>query len=291
MPFWPDRLRLSTIRSGLGTTAFVGALDDYTTGMLGLWSVSRRLLTSWTSPLIRVRRSSDNAEQDISYDALGVLDTTALLAFVSTNSAYVTTIYDQSGGGIDFIQTSASAQRRIVNAGTVETQDGLPVMRSTSTSQGYYTDVFASAITTKQLSGFVRGLLPTVGLTDEVRYLSAAGNASQDYSYPNIIILGKNYNVAGLSAYSPGLMGPTAQAFDVSFVASTILDGTNCVITNGAGSSSTVQTLTYVFDRLFLGMQQAGVFFSYTGGGWAEAALYTNDQTANDSAIRTALTP
>ena len=286
---------MMTTGCGSSRAPFVGALDDYTSGLVGLWSVSRRLLTSWTSPLIRVRRSGDDAESDFSAHATtGILDVSALEAWViaggGTEHGYVTTLYDQNGSGIDFIQTSASAQRRIVNAGSVETLDGLPAMASTSTSQGYYTNTFVSAITTNKLSVFIRGLLPTVGLTDEVRYLSAAGNTGPDYAYPNIIILGKNYNVTGLSAYANGVMGPTAQTFDVSFVASTILDGTNCVITNGGGSSSTAQTLSYVFDRLFLGMQQAGVFFSYTGGKWDSGALYSTDQTANDSAIRTALT-
>jgi hypothetical protein len=63
-----------------------------------------------------VRRSSDNAEQDIGFTGNG-LDSASLLAFVGANSGYVTKFYDQSGNGKDLIQTTASKQYRIVNAG------------------------------------------------------------------------------------------------------------------------------------------------------------------------------
>lgn len=101
--------------------AFVGPLDGSTGNLLGAWSVSRRLLASYTGPLIRVRRSSDNSELDILPNALGSLDTAALVAFVGGNSAYVAKLYDQSGGAVgDMQQSTSSKQPRLVNAGAVE---------------------------------------------------------------------------------------------------------------------------------------------------------------------------
>lgn len=94
------------------------ALDSYTSGLWAALSVNQ-LLTSYTGSLMRVRRSSDNAEQDIG-SASGTLDTTALSSFVGSDSAYVVTWYDQSGGGNDFTNATAASQPRIVNAGTYD---------------------------------------------------------------------------------------------------------------------------------------------------------------------------
>ncbi len=100
-------------------TSFTGALDSMPASAAA-YSVARRLLTSYTGSLIRVRRSSDNAESDIGYVAAGGLDTATLLTFCGAGSGYITTTYDQSGNAKDRTQTTASQQARIVNAGVVE---------------------------------------------------------------------------------------------------------------------------------------------------------------------------
>lgn len=100
---------------------FVGPLDSYTSNLTGAWSVSRRLLTSYTGSLIRIRRSSDDTEQDIGYDGSDMLDTAAITTFVGANSAYIRTIYDQSGNSRDAGTSTTSLQPRIVNAGTLDT--------------------------------------------------------------------------------------------------------------------------------------------------------------------------
>ena len=97
-----------------------GYVDDYVTPY-GVWSAEKKLIRAYSGNAIRVRRSSDNAEQDIAF-ASGVLDTAALLSFVGANSGYVTKIYQQVAAltGADLVQATAAAQPRIVNAGTLE---------------------------------------------------------------------------------------------------------------------------------------------------------------------------
>lgn len=86
----------------------------------------RKLRFNYTGPLIRVRRSSDNTELDVGFDADGALDTAALLTFAGAGSAYMTTWYDQSTNATNVTQATTSRQPRIVNAGTVDTLDGKP---------------------------------------------------------------------------------------------------------------------------------------------------------------------
>jgi hypothetical protein len=106
---------------------FVGPLDDYATGATGMWSLGRRVLSSYTGSLIRVRESAGNTEQDIGYDANGNLDEVALLAFVGSNSGYIRKVYDQSGGTNHLIQATSSNQPAIVISGTVQKINGAPI--------------------------------------------------------------------------------------------------------------------------------------------------------------------
>lgn len=103
-------------------------LDQLAVQPLAVHSL-RRMVNSATNS-IRVRRSSDNAEQDIGFVG-NSLDTTSLASFVGANSAYVTKFYDQTGGGFDLVQATNSKQPRIVNAGTY---DGKAVFDGTDDS-------------------------------------------------------------------------------------------------------------------------------------------------------------
>ncbi|MFN8206637.1 MAG: hypothetical protein U0T82_04425 [Bacteroidales bacterium] len=96
----------------------------------------RKLSSAYAGYAVQVRRSSDNATQDIGFDGSNNLDQAALLAFVGSGSGYVTIFYDQSGYGRDATQGTQANQPRIVNAGIVETQNGRPALYLNGTS--YY---------------------------------------------------------------------------------------------------------------------------------------------------------
>jgi hypothetical protein len=93
--------------------AFPGATAGYSL---------RKLSINYNGPCIRVRRSSDNAEQDIGFDGDGIgsrLDERALLAFVGNVNGFVTRWYDQSGNGLHQIRTTAIEQPQIVTNGAL----------------------------------------------------------------------------------------------------------------------------------------------------------------------------
>lgn len=81
----------------------------------------RKVVLAYAGSAVRVRRSSDNTEQDIGFATGGDLDTAALLTFAGAGSAFVKIWYDQSGNARDLTQSTNSAQGRIVNAGSLET--------------------------------------------------------------------------------------------------------------------------------------------------------------------------
>jgi hypothetical protein len=83
----------------------------------------RKLSSTYTGSAIRVRRSSDNAEQNIGFIG-NDLDTTSLTSFVGAGNGFVTTWYDQSGSNKDMSQTTASNQPLIVESGVLITKNG-----------------------------------------------------------------------------------------------------------------------------------------------------------------------
>jgi hypothetical protein len=101
---------------GIYTPFTTGLLDDYG-GAAAAYSL-RRLSSTYTGPLIRVRRASDNAEQDISADIEGNLNTGALAAFCSGTNGFVKTWYCQSGNGNDATQTTTGNQPKIYDSST-----------------------------------------------------------------------------------------------------------------------------------------------------------------------------
>jgi hypothetical protein len=110
-----------------GSTPFVGLLDTYT-GANVAYSV-RKLRAAYTGSAIRVRRSSDNTEQDIGFDTVGNLNETALTTFVGANNGFVTTWYDQSGNANNATQTTAANQPQIVSSGSVILAGTRPTMQ------------------------------------------------------------------------------------------------------------------------------------------------------------------
>jgi hypothetical protein len=114
------------ISNRVGTTSNFGGFRDLLDKFSGAAAgYSLRKLSRSATNAVRVRRSSDNTEQDIGFVGAG-LDTAALLAFVGTGASdngFVTTWYDQAGSN-DATQATASNQPQIVLNGNLITENG-----------------------------------------------------------------------------------------------------------------------------------------------------------------------
>jgi hypothetical protein len=94
----------------------VGILDGYTTDLSGAFATAL-LDENYTGNCVKVRRASDNTEQDIGFDGAD-LDTAALTTFCTGTDCFVRTWYDQSGNANNLTQTTTGNQPKIYDAST-----------------------------------------------------------------------------------------------------------------------------------------------------------------------------
>jgi hypothetical protein len=196
-------------------------LDYLTVQPRAVWSI-RKLISTATNA-IRVRRSSDNAEADIGFNADLTLNSTALLAHCGAGSGYITKFYDQTGGGRDLVQATSTKQARIVNAGVY---DGKGVLDGTDDA---YSCTALSVNTSDKLGVYMR-----------------IGSASIN-RYNNIFELSTNYTSQGGAAaiiYTNATGGGTWEAgmanVNVWSAAALGLSGTTLSIND---------VMTTIFDR------------------------------------------
>lgn len=113
-------------------SSYAYLLDDYS-GAAAAYSL-RLLRSAYTGSAIRVRRASDNTEQNIGF-VNNVLDTSSLTSFCSGTNGFVTTWYDQSGNANNATQGTAANQPQIVSSGSVIEVNNKPTVQFTNTSQ------------------------------------------------------------------------------------------------------------------------------------------------------------
>ncbi len=79
------------------------------------FALSLRVLESdYNGPLIRLRRDSDNAEQDFGWADNDIVDVIAIDTWRAGANVYVVTWYDQSGLGRDAVQNTAAFQPQFI---------------------------------------------------------------------------------------------------------------------------------------------------------------------------------
>lgn len=84
-------------------------LDEKLTNISFAFSM-RVLESDYNGPLVRLRRDSDNTEQDFGWGDNDIVDVAAIDAWRAGSNVYIHTWYDQSGLGRDAIQTIISQQ-------------------------------------------------------------------------------------------------------------------------------------------------------------------------------------
>jgi len=128
---------------GEGWSSTVTTANTKPVGIIDLYGESaaaysvRLLRADYSGSLVRVRRSTDNAEQNIGADPIGNLDIQALTDFCGGGNCFVTTWYDQSGNNRNVIQPAPSLQPLIIETGVLVTQGARAATRWPNASQDY----------------------------------------------------------------------------------------------------------------------------------------------------------
>jgi hypothetical protein len=144
----------TSIESNIGDyfTQNTPLLDTYT-GAAAAYSL-RKLRTAYTGSAIRVRRASDNTEQDIGFNVFGELDTVSLASFCSGTNGFVVTWYDQSGNANDATQGATSFQPKIYDSSTgVVTENGKPAVDFDGSDD--YFDLTGFTVSASDYSAFI----------------------------------------------------------------------------------------------------------------------------------------
>lgn len=139
----------TTGRSGSGgvpfdPVSFIGFVDTFP-GPKAAYSIAYLLNTGYSGSCIRVRRSSDDAEQDIGFSS-NELDTATMETFAGAGDAFVTTVYDQENS-FNLTAPSNSAQPKIVDTGSTVTQNGKPAALLDGTDDTLFDELDAAGMT------------------------------------------------------------------------------------------------------------------------------------------------
>jgi hypothetical protein len=102
-----------------------GLLATYT-GAAAAYSVRQLANTAVMS--MRVRRDSDDVEQNFGFDSNGDLDTAGIASFCGTANGYVSRWWDQSTNGNHADQATDASQPQIYNGTAVITENGKPAV-------------------------------------------------------------------------------------------------------------------------------------------------------------------
>lgn len=269
-------------------------LDKYP-GAAAAYSL-RKLRGSYSGSAIRVRRASDNAEQDIGFTANN-LDTPALISFCSGTNGFVTTWYDQSGNARNATQTTAASQPKIYDSSTgVILENSRPSIDFngtnnvliqadgdillTSTSYAYLFAATKSDITTVG-NRWVYNNLTSVGNT---RFGTLANIVANRYSTAaritdaapsaTLATLANNHNsnyylITSYSAYANGSVG--------------IYENGSNLVTALLPSSGTTPATSGLGGTIGAGSPTVQFF----NGIITELIMYKSDQSANRTAIET----
>jgi len=240
-----------TITDGGGI--FVGVLDTYPNASAA-YSLRDLASASVGSAVVRVRRSSDNTEQD--FTATEITDGT-LTTFTGVNDGFVTVWYDQSTNSNNAIQPTATRQPQIVDSGVVILENNNPSIKFDNTNDGF---TLTSTINGGQYSIFTVDKPINLGVYQSQYFTDSISNPRQ-------------YILRNLTGYN------TNGSFNI--YRNTILDNS---ITNGFQElmyfESTVNT-TNKIDVLFARQN----YIDGWGSTFQEIIIYPTNQSANKTGI------
>jgi hypothetical protein len=238
----------------------------------------RKLRNAYSGSAIRVRRSNDNTEQDIGFDANGNLDTAALTSFCTGTNGFITTWYDQSTIGRNATQTTAIRQPQIVSSGNITTDGGKPAL---TFNGNYYLEIVNRPLTAATQYAFFAVANAQTNQTFEMLFTqtnSSANSACIEFRRNS----GGN-NIQILDSTASGFV--SVGSINQRLLYSIMRDSTTTKLYfNGVFDSQNISAITPVGNFTSnIGARVNSQFFY--NGLQQEIIVYANDQTANQANI------
>lgn len=253
----------------------------------------RKLRKGYTGACIRVRRSSDNTEQDIGFSE-NILDIATLLSFVGINNGFITTWYDQSGNNRNISNTTSTAQPRIVNAGVLETINNKPAAYFNG-SNGLFLDS-AFLYNAGQMQAYILGKISTnlqrylfseaYSISSSPIYLPLGSPSTTDGSKNNggLIRNDMNVNILAQTIGTLNFYNNNAGQFTAIDSGSSLRCFLNSLLDTDRTYSRAMNTLT--LNRFCLGSVYRSSVTSPAVGHIVEAIFYAdNSQINNQNSI------
>lgn len=240
-------------------------LDTYGTNLYAAYSL-RLLRNSYSGACVRVRRSSDNAEQDFGF-VDNVVDMASIISFCGAGNGFVTTWYDQSGLSKNVTQATAGNQPQIVASGVAYTTSGKYYLnfanshlRKASETGININNMCSIALVSLDIGyGF--------GLNTSPRYYAPSINSGENYYSYNSAFNIRTF----LNSGNRGLFVGNADLTNFS------------ARLNGAVSGS-VAVFSGNINNIGIGTPNASI---YSTGKYYEFILYSASQSANLTALET----
>jgi hypothetical protein len=245
----------------------------------------RKLRTAYSGSAIRVRRSSDNAEQDIGFSG-NDLDTASLLSFVGAGNGFVVTWYDQQGAN-NLTQGSSTSQPQIVSSGSLITRGGKVAVKFDGSNDRMLYNVFSSVLNTTNVSHFSVSNNDVNGSFGVVisQNIGGSGNFVRVFC-DRRTTLKRNLLVSTSNGAFPADMSTFRNTVEPRLLSS-FIDGSKNMSSfdNGATGLTNTYTGTLTNEGLQMGSQVNGQFF--LNGTIQEFIGFNTNESTNRTAIET----
>lgn len=279
--------RTTTIFSSgarLGSFTTLALVADIFPGTVAAYSF-RKLRANYGGSAVRIRRASDNAEQDFGFAGGINFDSSGAASFIGGSTGFIHIWYDQSGNGKDASQATAANQPQYI-AGAV---GSFPAMDfSDAVQQGLFTAttvVMGGTKATAVCIGLRHTAVPTnsrlVSFTD-----SAQTNDSDNTG--SAVFLQNDASGGGFKGFRNSVsLGTVAGATETTFRLEAIYDGTNYKpYVNGTVGTTAASTSTFASNgKVNIGLNNMSDAGGFLKGRISEVMVWNSDQTSSIGSI------
>ena len=258
-----------------------GILDSYT-GAEAAYATAL-LYSSYGGSCLRVRRDSDNAEQDIGFSGQDI-DEAAINSFCSGANCFVKTWYDQSGSGNDATQATAGNQPKIYDSST-------GIIYENSVVAVYFDGSDVLRTTSIYLGNSVSGLVVNTPLASPALYFNQMNFSSNERSWSiqqsnDVVVVTYSSRTSGFSASidnTGNTISLNTQVLHFGILKETSIESFYNSSTDGATSTAS-------WDDFSQPLNLGGVPNSSFGANKMQVSVvYASDQSANRTGIETAI--